>query len=72
MSGLYLISDFVAGQTLLRCPFCGEVPTHVRETQGTKWGNVTCCCEGPEVRTGYETPDKWITFAIEAWNERKP
>lgn len=40
------------------CPFCGATPdiddpNTFRASQGDKWGAMVCCCEGPEVRTGY-------------------
>jgi len=54
------------------CPFCGSVPAHLVETQGSKWGAVACCCAGPEIRTGYAPPEEWAADAVEAWNERNP
>lgn len=60
---------------LLPCPFCGAVPDidnplTFQSDQGTKWGHVVCCCQGPEVRTGYESIEKWRDDAITAWNTR--
>lgn len=52
---------------LLPCPFCGLVPTEIRETGGYKWGAVVCCITGPEVRTSVE---HWRDEAIAAWNCR--
>lgn len=57
---------------LLPCPFCGEVPTLIRETEGAKWGAVVCCCTGPEVRTHYRPVEHWKLDAIAAWNRRAP
>lgn len=54
------------------CPFCGEVPTEIRETDGFKWGAVVCCITGPEVRTNYVPVAEWRDAAIAAWNERTP
>lgn len=59
--------------TLLPCPFCGEALTAHIETQGTKWGAITCqsCgAYGPEVRTQYEAWPAWKDSAVEAWNRR--
>lgn len=58
------------------CPFCGEIPDKNDEwtfqsNQGDKWGFVVCCCQGPEVRTGYQPVEKWRNEAIKAWNERR-
>lgn len=73
MTDLVRIADFTPDHAALKpCPFCGETPTHARLTQGTKWGNVVCCCEGPETRTGYADPAEWIPDAIEEWNRRAP
>ena len=57
------------------CPFCGETPDALNEAtfqsdQGTKWGFVVCCCNGPEVRTGYCPVEEWKQDAIDAWNTR--
>jgi len=62
---------------LLPCPFCGEIPdindpNTFRASQGTKWGNVVCCFDGPEVRTSYKDVEFWRDAAIEAWNDRVP
>lgn len=59
------------------CPFCGETPDIESEltfqsNQGTKWGFVVCCCQGPEVRTGYGPLEDWREDAIEEWNTRAP
>lgn len=73
MKDLMLISDFLTEHEVLKpCPFCGATPTHVRLTQGTKWGNVVCCCEGPEARTDYGKPAEWVPDAIKEWNRRTP
>lgn len=55
---------------LLPCPFCGQVPTMIRETDGYKWGAVVCCITGPEVRTFYKSVEHWRNEAIAAWNCR--
>lgn len=58
------------------CPFCGELPVGddgqvaTRHTDGSKWGAVSCCCSGPEVRTGYEAVENWMDDAIAEWNTR--
>lgn len=60
---------------LLPCPFCGNTPdVDEPETFQTpvtcKWGCVTCCCYGPDVRTGYGPLKDWKADAIKAWNKR--
>lgn len=62
------------GNDVMPCPFCGEVPSHIRVSPGEKWCNVTCCCEGPEVRTMYIIPldDEVVRDAVHQWNTRKP
>ena len=62
---------------ILPCPFCGQTPdinddAHFKVTQGGKWGSLVCCCEGPEVRTGYQELSHWKAAAIEEWNTRVP
>lgn len=57
------------------CPFCGLTPniddeSSFRSSQGGKWGNVVCCCEGPEVRTNYKPLESWKEDAIKEWNRR--
>ena len=59
------------------CPFCGETPdvndpATFQMNQGTKWGFVVCCCNGPEVRTEYQPVEHWKAEAIAAWNRRAP
>ena len=61
--------------SLKPCPFCGETPDAHEEwtfqsNQGSKWGFVVCCCQGPEVRTDYKDVEHWREEAIQAWNER--
>jgi len=71
------VAQLHAASGMLPCPFCGTTPdeddpnTFV-ETQGTKWGAVTCGCGamGPDVRTGYEPWLKWKFSAIKEWNTR--
>lgn len=63
--------------TLLPCPFCGTTPdidnpATFQTNQGTKWGFVVCCCNGPEVRTGYQEASEWRDDAIKEWNTRVP
>lgn len=58
------------------CPFCGVIPDYedsstFRETDGCKWGAVTCCCTGPEVRTEYKDWKHWRDNAVMEWNERQ-
>lgn len=60
---------------LRECPFCGQTPDIAhpytfQSNQGTKWGYVVCCCQGPEVRTGYGPVEEWRDDAITAWNTR--
>ena len=60
---------------LLPCPFCGEVPDvndpyTFQADQGDKWGHIVCCCNGPEVRTGYGPLEEWKADAIREWNTR--
>ena len=60
---------------LLSCPFCGLTPdindpNTFQTNQGTKWGFVVCCCNGPEVRTSYKEASYWRDDAIAAWNTR--
>lgn len=59
---------------LKSCPFCGETPDAESHyvNQGTKWGGIQCCIEGPEVRTNYKEWPAWKDNAIEAWNTRVP
>jgi Lar family restriction alleviation protein len=59
---------------LLPCPFCGETPTvfNTDHHMGGKWGFVSCCCDGPQVRTGYQSEEHWRAEAIAAWNIRTP
>jgi hypothetical protein len=57
------------------CPFCGDTPNiedpnTFRVTQGGKWGALTCCSEGPEVRTSYAPLTEWRKDAIKEWNSR--
>ena len=64
-------------EALLPCPFCGDTPdinnvATFTETNGSKWGAVSCCCYGPEVRTGYRPLAEWRDAAIAAWNRRAP
>ncbi len=59
------------------CPFCGQHPDPDNEytfqsDQGDKWGYVVCCCQGPEVRTGYKDMEYWRDDAIMEWNKRTP
>jgi len=63
------------GEGLKPCPFCGETPDAANPltfqmNQGDKWGFVVCCCNGPEVRTGYQDVEHWRADAIAAWNSR--
>ena len=57
------------------CPWCGStMPPTQRETDGAKWGALTCAeCSAiaPEVRTGYGPPETWYADALAAWNERR-
>jgi len=57
---------------ILPCPFCGETPDEnsLKTDESGKWGRVSCCCEGPETRTGYDGPDAWKADAIMEWNRR--
>ena len=67
------MTDTVKKHSKLKdCPFCGEVPPKdsYYVNQGTKWGGVQCCIDGPEVRTGYQNWPAWKQDAIEAWNTR--
>lgn len=62
-------------EKLKPCPFCGLTPDasspHTfKTTDGHKFGAVTCCCTGPEVRTAYAPVEEWRDKAIKAWNER--
>lgn len=58
------------------CPFCGEsklLALKDDREQGYKWGAVQCqqCSAiGPEVRTGYDKPEKWLPQAVAEWNTR--
>lgn len=57
------------------CPFCGDTPdidNHLtfEADQGTKWGHIVCCGQGPEVRTGYQDVEHWRDDAITEWNKR--
>lgn len=54
------------------CPFCGHKPAieFLHHTDGEKWGAVCCCCNGPEVRTGYGPVEEWRDAAIKEWNTR--
>jgi len=66
----------MTNEKLKPCPFCGDVPdvdnpATFQSNQGTKWGFVVCCCNGPEVRTGYGPVDEWKAEAIAAWNQRE-
>lgn len=54
----------------LPCPFCGKQPSGYSTDAGGKWGWVQCCCNGPEVRTGYATDDSWHPDAANEWNTR--
>jgi hypothetical protein len=55
------------------CPFCGVTPDEDSHytNQGTKWGGILCCIEGPEVRTSYKAWPFFKQDAIDAWNDRK-
>lgn len=60
---------------LLPCPFCGskpnpEDPMTFGKSPGGKYGFVTCCCEGPEVRLGRSDEESWQLQAASAWNKR--
>lgn len=57
---------------LLPCPFCGNIPDGDSHyiNQGTKWGGILCCIEGPDVRTDYKPWPHFKTEAIAAWNTR--
>lgn len=59
-------------EELKPCPFCGETPgpDDYFVNQGTKYGGIQCCCEGPDVRTGYREWPAWKDDAIKAWNIR--
>lgn len=56
------------------CPWCGEVPAIEERsfvyTDTFKWGALSCCGTGPEVRTNYESWESWKNDAIEQWNNR--
>jgi len=52
------------------CPFCGNTPSTFDTNQGTKWGFVVCCIQGPEVRTSYKPEEHWREDAIRSWNDR--
>lgn len=56
------------------CPFCGQTPDEDSHyvNQGTKWGGILCCIEGPEVRTGYKPWPHWKDAAVKEWNTRTP
>ena len=56
----------------LPCPFCGEIPSGFYMDQGYKWGGVQCCCQGPDVRTGYDDSHdaSWHIDAVKLWNKR--
>jgi len=59
------------------CPWCGESPDVTNDAifqlaDGVKWGALTCCGAGPEVRTDYKDVSHWKSSAIAAWNERTP
>lgn len=60
---------------LRECPFCASTQLAAKDdpNQGYKWGAITCLscsATGPEVRTGYDKPEKWRPQAIEEWNHR--
>lgn len=60
---------------LLPCPFCGskpdsEDPMTFGKSPGGKYGFVTCCCEGPEIRLGRADEESWKIQAAAAWNRR--
>jgi len=54
------------------CPFCGDIPgpDSFDFTDCSKWGAVMCCCNGPQVRTGYKKEGAWRDGARIAWNTR--
>ncbi len=59
------------------CPFCASTKLRAKDDaeQGYKWGAIECeecSARGPEVRTGYDKPEKWRPAAIEEWNRRTP
>jgi hypothetical protein len=64
----------MTSQPLKECPFCGRTPNEDDHytNQGTKWGGIQCCIEGPEVHTEYKKWPHWKEDAIEAWNTRTP
>lgn len=56
---------------LLPCPFCGKHPSHFDKSDpGGKYGFVSCCCTGPEVRIGRSDEETWQLQAAVLWNER--
>lgn len=68
-------SPALPDQGVKACPFCGCTRSTARpdDEQAGKWGSMVCdeCgAVGPEVRTGYEKPDKWRPAAIEEWSRR--
>ena len=68
------MSDIAEG--LKPCPFCGHKGAtcpELDESQGFKWGAITCgCCgaKGPEVRTRYVIDAEFIKEAGEEWDKR--
>ena len=56
------------------CPFCGATPTIDNDAvfglESAKYGYVTCCINGPTVRTSYKPVSFWKADAIASWNDR--